>query len=265
MNTNTIITLPVSADLSGKEHELVKLTSTGLAIATDVNDRVIGTLLRGNNARQDGGSAVGMGADVFLVGFNGLHFVKVGNATAIALGDELEQDATDGRVVKRTTGEAIGIAAQACPASSDGGIIRALLYPSAASSATAIGGNFETLAAADTLTAVDNGKTIFLDLAGGFTVTLPANATAGFRVSFIVKTAPTTAYIVLAATADTIIGYPVAAAGTDESANGNAAGDQLNFVANTALPGDRADFVSDGTSWHVRATCKATGAITITG
>lgn len=121
-----------------------------------------------------------------------------------------------------------------------------------------------SLTAATTLTALESGATFFLNLAGGFTVTLPANA-GKWKFSFIVGTAPTTAYILLAATADTLIGYPVASAGSDETANGNAAGDQVNFVANTALPGDRVDVECDGTSIHVRATCKATGAITITG
>lgn len=123
----------------------------------------------------------------------------------------------------------------------------------------------ETAAAADTITLAESGKIFFLALAGGFTLTLPAVTPAGTVLTFIVKTAPTTAYIILSTTNDNIIGYPIASLGSDETANGNAAGDQLNFVANVALPGDRADFVSDGTSWHVRATVKATGAVTITG
>lgn len=121
-----------------------------------------------------------------------------------------------------------------------------------------------SLTGATTLTSKESGATYFLNLAGGFTVTLPANAET-WRFSFIVGTAPTTAYILLAATADTIIGYPVAAAGSDESANGNAAGDQINFVANTALPGDRVDVECNGTSIFARCNGKATGAITITG
>lgn len=121
-----------------------------------------------------------------------------------------------------------------------------------------------SLTAATTLTALESGATLLLNLAGGFTVTLPANA-GKWRFTFIVGTAPTTAYILLAATADTIIGYPQSSVGADESANGNAAGDQINFVANTALPGDRVDVECDGTSIHFRGTCKATGALTITG
>lgn len=260
-NDNVVVSLPVSTNLAGSEGKLVKMTSTGIALTADVNDRAIGVLRRANNTRDDGGSYVGDAAAVKLLNGAGLHEVIVGNTTAIAVGDELEQGTTDGTVVKRVNGQPIGIAVSACPATSTGGAFSAILFPT-------VGGtlaNIEVLTAAKTLTSVDSGKTFYLDLAGGFTVTLPANATAGFKATFIVKTAPTTAYILLAATADTIIGYPVASTGGDESANGNAAGDQVNFVANTALPSDRVDVEFDGTSVHVRATCKATGAITITG
>ncbi len=115
------------------------------------------------------------------------------------------------------------------------------------------------------ITTADDGMTFFLARAGGIAFTLPANASSGFRCSFIVKTAPTTVCTVTAATADTISGWPINAGGADSVADGNAAGDVLNFAANVALPSDRADFISDGTTWHVRATAKAINAITITG
>lgn len=120
-----------------------------------------------------------------------------------------------------------------------------------------------TLAAAATLTAAENNRTYFLNLAGGFTVTLPALGLWHFV--FIVKTAPTTAYILLSATPDVIAGYPVASTGGDESSNGNAAGDQVNFVANVALPGDIVELWCDGAIVYARCTVKATGAVTITG
>jgi hypothetical protein len=123
---------------------------------------------------------------------------------------------------------------------------------------------YADLAAASTLTAADSGKTFGLNLAAGFTTTLPA-VQEGLQFTFLVKIAPTTAYVISSATNDNIIGYPVASSGGDESSNGNTAGDVLNFVANTALPGDKVVLFCDGTSWHATATCKATGAITITG
>lgn len=130
--------------------------------------------------------------------------------------------------------------------------------------ATQVQGTVTTLTAATTLTSANNGTTYFLASAGGFTVTLPAHE-AGLRFKFIVKTNPTTAYVILSATADTIVGWPINCGGADSVADGNAAGDQLNFVANTALAGDFAEFISDGTSWHVHAHAKALNAITITG
>ena len=124
-----------------------------------------------------------------------------------------------------------------------------------------------SLTAATTLTAEQSNQTFFLNAAGGFTVTLPA-PTDGVEYEFIVATAPTTAYIIAnsaGSSGDTIIGYPVASVASDQSANGNAAGDQINFVANTALPGDSVYLISDGTSWFAKLFGKANGAITITG
>lgn len=123
----------------------------------------------------------------------------------------------------------------------------------------------KSLTAATTLTNKESGKTYFLNLAGGFTVTLPAEE-AGLEFRFIVGTAPTTAYIVASDGAnDTIVGWPSNIGGADSVADGNALGDQLNFAANVALPGDMAEFFCDGTYWYVRAHAKAINAITITG
>jgi hypothetical protein len=122
----------------------------------------------------------------------------------------------------------------------------------------------EILAAADTLTAEESGKTVFLDLVGGFTVTLPAVA-VGLKFSFIVKTAPTTAYIIAGAAGDLLIGQAHSSTGGDADSETTAGADQLNFVASTALAGDRADFVSDGTYWYVQAFSDADGGITFTG
>jgi len=130
--------------------------------------------------------------------------------------------------------------------------------------ATQLDTSTETVTTTNTILASENGKTFFLNAAGGFTSTLPT-AAAGLRFTFIVKTNPTTAYIVAAATADTIVGWPSNIGGADSVADGNALGDQLNFAANTALAGDMAEFFSDGTYWYVRAHAKAINAITITG
>lgn len=125
------------------------------------------------------------------------------------------------------------------------------------------------------VTAAQSGTTFFVaatDPTLGVTITLPAVA-AGLVYSFILVNPPTgTAgthdHVIVnasGASGDQMIGYPVASSGADVTANGNTAGDQVNFVCDIALAGDRVDVVSNGTSWFVSATCKATGAITITG
>lgn len=103
-NYNTVISLPVSADLSTYSHVSVKLTSTGIALAGP-GDRSIGTMIRGNQALgagQASSAAVGQAAAVFLSQGNGLHFIQIGNNTAIVMGDELEA-AANGQFNKRVT------------------------------------------------------------------------------------------------------------------------------------------------------------------
>jgi hypothetical protein len=121
----------------------------------------------------------------------------------------------------------------------------------------------QKLTEATTLTADDNGKTFLLALAGGFTVTLPANSVAGFRCRFMVKIAPTTAYIIAAATADSIYGRAHASSGGDEDSD--AAGDTVEFVANTSLIGDYVDIFIDGEKVFAYGFCDVTGSITISG
>jgi hypothetical protein len=117
MNFNNVVSLPAAVNLGGLENTAVKLTATGVDIA-GATDRVIGTVIRG--------AAAGGTADVFLKA-NGFHYVRVGNATAIAIGDELEQ-AASGSFVKKTTGAAAALAIEAAPANSNGGgQIRAIL------------------------------------------------------------------------------------------------------------------------------------------
>ena len=122
----------------------------------------------------------------------------------------------------------------------------------------------ETLAAAKTLTvADDNGKTFFLGLAGGFTVTLPAPA-AGCRFKFIVSVAPTTEYIITTnGGADILIGG-VNELEVDTADDGpyddNA--DTINFVASVAVVGDFIEMISDGTSWYFNGQTNADGGVT---
>lgn len=126
---------------------------------------------------------------------------------------------------------------------------------------------FETLADDRDLTAADSDKTFFLNLAGGFTVTLPAPA-LGLNYKFIVKAAPTTAYIITTpgTTTPNIIQGTIASGDLDASADttATALSDTITFVANKAAIGDSLDLVSDGTSWFARGFCKAVDGLTFT-
>lgn len=121
----------------------------------------------------------------------------------------------------------------------------------------------ETLTAARTLTAVDNGTTFFLGLAGGFTVTLPTPV-AGFKCKFIVSVAPTTAYVIVTAGGSDIMigGINELEVDTTEDGPYDDNADTLNFVASTAVVGDWVEFVSDGTSWYFTGQTNADGGVT---
>lgn len=121
----------------------------------------------------------------------------------------------------------------------------------------------QTLTAATTLTAA-SPRVNFLALAGGFTVTLPA-AAEGLEFVFIAKIAPTTAYIIASAVSDTISGSVLSSSGAAEDTEAAATGDQFNFVASTAVAGDRVTLNCDGTSWHGVGVASAAGGLTITG
>ena len=117
MNSYNVISENSDVDLSA--HLLVKFTATGVdkAGATDV---AIGTVLNDTKA--------GKAAAVALRKSYGLHDVTLGNNTAVAVGDELDQYA-GGTVIKAAGGKKAGVARQA--ATGTGAIIEAYLYPDA--------------------------------------------------------------------------------------------------------------------------------------
>lgn len=125
-------------------------------------------------------------------------------------------------------------------------------------------GGGEVLTAAKTLVAGDSGKTLFLALAGGFAVTLPAPS-LGLKFKFVVSTAPTTAYTVVTASSANVIHGGVTsgedAAGSVATA---ASSDTISFVANKAIKGDWVEVESDGTSWYVFGNCSVQDGITTT-
>jgi hypothetical protein len=111
MNTNPILSFPTSATtLVG--YRRVKLDGNGELVYAGIGDGAIGTLQPLDLDRNTG---------AVQTLENGLHFATIGNATAVAVGDEL-QEAADGKLVKKTTGAAVSVALQT--AAADGDVIR---------------------------------------------------------------------------------------------------------------------------------------------
>lgn len=106
----------------------------------------------------------------------------------------------------------------------------------------------EVVVTTNVILANESRKTFYLSLAGGFTSTLPAPA-LGLKFKFVVKTAPTTAYIITTnGGANILYGCMLERAGTAGVAG--AARDTFNFVASNAIIGDWVEFESDGTNWY---------------
>lgn len=118
MNSYNVISENSDTDLSA--HLLVKFTATGVAKA-GASDVAIGTTL--NDTLQDKAAAVALRKSY------GLHQVTLGNNTAVAKGDELDQG-SNGTVVKAVGGTKVGVARQA--ATGTGARIDAYLYPEVA-------------------------------------------------------------------------------------------------------------------------------------
>jgi len=132
-------------------------------------------------------------------------------------------------------------------------------------------GQVESLITTKTLDKEDNGKTFFLNLAGGFTVTLPALATvdAGWRVKIIVGITPTTAYIVtelVGTDTNKLVGNVTTSTGETTAAAFNATGFTLVtfVVASGAVKGDYIEIVSDGSFYYVSGCTSVPAAITFT-
>ena len=125
----------------------------------------------------------------------------------------------------------------------------------------------ESLTAPATLDSEDSGKVFILNLAGGFTVTLPnpEDAKSGWNAEFIVGTAPTTAYIITSGSADILaVGASAEDAGGDSPSSDGTKDTNINFVANAALPGDRVRLVCDGTTYYASYLVGEIAHITLT-
>lgn len=111
----------------------------------------------------------------------------------------------------------------------------------------------------NTLLKGESGKTIFLDLVGGGSTVLPA-VEQGLNFTFIVITAPTTAYTIdTPSGANIMSGVVLDIVGELVYAT---ARDIISFVASTSVIGDRLDIVCDGINWYYKAFSGADGGIT---
>jgi hypothetical protein len=126
---------------------------------------------------------------------------------------------------------------------------------------------FEIITGARRLSADDNGKTFFLNAAGGMAIALPAPE-LGFECTFIVKTALTsnatiTSVNAAGSAANIMKGHVVTTdvnSATDADFDTTAV-DVLTLAANKAVAGDVVKFVCDGDTWYYRAECSVFDAI----
>lgn len=126
--------------------------------------------------------------------------------------------------------------------------------------------NAEIVSSTNVITASENGKTFFLNLAGGFVSTLPAPA-LGLRFTFIIRTAPTTSYTIVTTSSANIIKGSVYSSDLNAANDGDietSGGDTITLVQNKAVAGDRVEVWCDGTNWFAHGFCTAFDAITIT-
>lgn len=119
----------------------------------------------------------------------------------------------------------------------------------------------EVLTEAATLTAGDSGKTLILNSATEFAVTLPAPA-LGLRYRVVVSAAPVGAsYTVVTNGGDNLIDGSATVAGLVVAAANE---DTITFTAGAALSGDWVELISDGTNWFVSGQATASTGIAFT-
>lgn len=118
----------------------------------------------------------------------------------------------------------------------------------------------ETLAAAQTLTAADSGKTYILSAAAGATITLPA-LKSGVHFKFVVGAAfATSNWVVASAEGSNVQGVLIVNGASVDAADE----DQINFVATAETVGDHIEIICDGTDWYVSGVGSQAGGITAT-
>lgn len=119
----------------------------------------------------------------------------------------------------------------------------------------------EVVVTTKTITALESGKTFYLSLAAGFTVTLPAPA-AGLRYKFIVKTAPTGASYIITTNAGANLLFGMFYERAGGAGLAGAAQDTQNFVVNQSIIADWAEYSSDGTNWYINGGVNVIAGVT---
>jgi hypothetical protein len=120
-----------------------------------------------------------------------------------------------------------------------------------------------TITGTDSIVASDHNKTVFINNATGFAITLPAPI-AGFKVTIVSKTSNTSGNhtVVTATSANVIKGFAANAAGAAVTPLSD--GDTISFVANQSVAGDQVSLTSDGTSWFMTGFAQVAAGVTIT-
>lgn len=100
MNTSNVVSVNAAGDLRNKEYHVLKLTSTGVDLATSSDAAIlVGTLLRAMPTQEDG-VYLGKSCGVMLLP-GSVHFVTIGaSSAAVAIGAGLILDsANPGKLV----------------------------------------------------------------------------------------------------------------------------------------------------------------------
>jgi len=125
----------------------------------------------------------------------------------------------------------------------------------------------EDVTVANVLTAVECGKTMFLNSTTEFSTTLPAISTvsAGCEFRFIVKAAPASAsYTVITGNSlENVLNGGINELEVDTNDDGpyQAAGDTITFADGVAVVGDYVYMISDGSSFYLTGQAQADGGV----
>lgn len=119
--------------------------------------------------------------------------------------------------------------------------------------------NSEVVTTTNSIAASECGELFFISSTTGFASTLPA-PTQGCKFWFNLTTDSTgISHTIVTSGSETIKGFTLDASGGNST--GSQAADTITFNSASAVPGDRVDLFSDGTSWLAIGFSSASGAI----